>query len=380
MTSSAGTPRGVGGSSSVSCLTDAEMDEYLFSVTDAERGSPEWFAEASTSAREFGESCQKNTGALLGTVDTISTAHDLDMLRAVLGDEKLHYLGFSYGTSIGAQYAEAFPENVGRLVLDGAMDPTATESETVKFQTEGFELATRAYLADCLAGESCPFAGTVDEAMAEIGQTLHELDATPLTGTDGRLVSSGTMLTAIIYPLYSQQSWPYLDDLFASVREGDGDVALTLADGYYGRNADGTYRDNSFEAFMAINCLDYPRDADPDKMRAQAEELVKIAPTFGPFQGYGGLGCANWPYPNITPNTPVTAAGADPILVVGTTGDPATPYRWAVNLSEQLENGALLSYEGEGHTAYGSAGSTCVDSAVDAYLIEGTVPEPGARC
>ncbi|MEB4615254.1 alpha/beta hydrolase [Leucobacter sp. M11] len=373
-------PRGVGNSSAVSCLTDAEMDEYLFGVSEAQPGSPEWLAEAEASSAEFGEACQENTGPLLGTVDTISTAHDLDMLRAVLGDQKLNYLGFSYGTSIGAQYAEAFPENVGRLVLDGAIDPTSTESETVKFQTEGFENATRAYLASCLKDANCPFEGTVDAGMAEIGELMAQANEEPLIGSDGRAVSSGTLFTAIIYPLYSQQSWPYLNDLFAEVREGKADTALALADGYYGRNADGTYRDNSFEAFMAINCLDYPRDADPERMRAQAEELAELAPTFGSFQGYGGLACANWPYPTVTPNTPVSAEGADPILVVGTTGDPATPYRWAVSLAEQLDSGVLLSFEGEGHTAYRSAGNACVDGAVDAYLLDGTLPADEARC
>ncbi|MFA7498589.1 MAG: alpha/beta hydrolase [Leucobacter sp.] len=373
-------PRGVGGSTSVGCLDAPELDEYLFGLSegeDLEVGSNAWIKAAAEESAEFGRACLERTGPLLAHVDTASTVQDLDMLRAIVGDTKLNYLGFSYGTYIGARYADAYPERVGRLVLDGAIDPSTSEFEVVREQTQGFELALRAYVEDCLSKRSCPFSGSVDGAMQRIGALLDAVDETPLRGSDGRMLSSGTMLTAIITPLYSQSNWPYLDQLFTSVAEGDADVALALADFYYSRE-NGSYADNSTEAFLAINCLDYPNDLDVNRMRAQAAELEEVAPTIGRFQGYGDIFCAAWPVDGVEERTGVTAAGADPILVVGTTGDPATPYRWAEALAEQLESGVLLTYEGEGHTAYGK--NACVDAIVDEYLLTGAVPAGGARC
>lgn len=374
-------PRGVGRSTPVTCLDAAGMDEVVFGLGDSdfEEGSNAWLNEAITSSAGLGMACLANTGPLLGHVDTESTVQDLDLMRAIVEDETLNYLGFSYGTAIGARYAEAYPERVGRLVLDGALDPTATEFEVVREQTTGFEAATRAYLADCIGRSDCPFTGTVDAAMTEIGDQLEALGTAPLTGKDGRSVGTSIMLTAIITPLYSQENWPYLDQLFSSVRGGEAEVALALADSYYGRNADGTYADNSTEAFMAINCSDYPRNSDIELMHRQAAELEEVAPTFGRFQGYGDTSCLLWPSSAPKERTPVHAAGAAPIMVVGTTGDPATPYRWAVALADQLESGVLVTYEGEGHTAY-TNGNACVNAAVEDYLLTGAVPAADPHC
>ena len=373
-------PRGVGASSQVRCLDSAGMDEYLFGLPEDEdlvEGSDEWIAAAEQQTAEFGAACEQETGALLGSVGTDSTVRDLDMMRAIVGDAKLNYLGYSYGTYIGARYADAYPDRVGRLVLDGAMDPTTTISEVVREQTRGFELALRAYMTDCLSRSSCPFGGTVDSAMAKIGSIIDDVDAKPIQGSDGRWVTSGTLLTAIITPLYSQSSWGWLDRLFTSVSQGDADTALTLADFYYDRE-DGKYLSNSTEAFSAINCLDYPQGFDVAQMRANAAELDKIAPTIGRFQGYGELSCFGWPVSGVTERTPVQAAGAAPILVIGTTGDPATPYDWAVSLSQQLESGVLVTYQGEGHTAYGE--NACVNQTVDEYLLTGKTPAQDPQC
>lgn len=299
------------------------------------------------------------------------------MLRGIVGDAKLNYLGFSYGTYIGARYADAYPERVGRLVLDGAMDPEATMRDVVREQTIGFENALRAYTSDCLQRRGCPLTGSVDEAMAQIGALLDRVDANSLTGKDGRTVSSGVALTAIVFPLYSQEMWGYLDQLFTSLAVDDPEMALILADAYNDRQ-DGEYQSNSTEAFSAINCLDYPNELDVQRMRDDAAELAQIAPTIGRYQGYGDISCAEWPVPGVAERTPVTAAGADPILVVGTTGDPATPYRWAESLATQLESGTLVTYVGEGHTAYTT--SSCVGEVVDAYFLDGTVPAADPRC
>jgi len=373
-------PRGVEHSSGVRCLDAAGMDDFLFGVSDAEGlevGSDAWIRAAAEEARDFGEACEAETGALLAHVSTAETVQDLDMLRAIAGDPKLNYLGFSYGTYIGARYADMFPERVGRLVLDGAMDPSASLADVVREQTRGFELSLRAYVTDCLTRAGCPFDGTVDEAMGRIGELLDRVDAKPLTGSDGRSLTSGTLLTAIITPLYSQDNWGYLDQLFQTVSNGDADVALSLADFYYDREG-GEYLTNSTEAFSAINCLDYPVDADVPRMREEAAELDEVAPTIGRFQGYGDLSCSEWPVQSENRRERVTAAGADPILVVGTTGDPATPYRWAESLADQLESGVLVTYEGEGHTAYG--GSACVGSVVDEYFLTGKVPAEDPHC
>ena len=374
-------PRGVSASSPVRCLTDRETDERLYGLdpeADLPEGSDEWIAAANAEVRKYGEACQKRTGALLGHVDTGSTVQDLDMLRAIVGDPKLNYLGYSYGTYIGARYADRYPAKVGRLVLDGAMDPTASLSEVVYAQTLGFESALRAYVADCIGTSGCPFTGSVDAGMRQIGRVLQQVDQKPLKGADGRWVTVGTLITAIITPLYSQDSWPYLTDLFTQVPKGDATVALQLAD-FYNDRVDGKYQSNSSDAFSAINCLDYPRDQDAATMRREAAELAAAAPTMGKYQGYSGVSCGGWPIEPVGDRSAVRAAGAAPIMVVGTTGDPATPYRWAQSLAKQLESGTLVTFTGEGHTAYGT-GNACVTRTVDDYLLRGRVPSADPQC
>ena len=372
-------PRGVGRSSAVACYDAAQMDDYLYGIVPAERGSDEWVDLVGSAAADFGQACSENTGDLLAQVDTVSAARDLDLLRAILGDEQLNYLGYSYGTFLGATYADLYPERVGRLVLDGAIDPSAGDTEVTQAQAVGFENALRAYLEDCLTGADCPFDGPVDASMDEVGRLLASVDASPLRGTDGRMVGADTLLTAIIYPLYSAESWPYLSQMFESVMFGEADVALSFADGYNGRNEDGTYRDNSTEAFRSVNCLDYAYQSDVAIMREKAAAIAASAPIIGPYFGYGDLSCVNWPYQGDRDRAEIHAEGAAPIMVVGTTGDPATPYEWAVALADQLDSGVLVSYDGEGHTAYNKS-NACVDDAVESYLIEGTVPASDPMC
>lgn len=373
-------PRGVGKSTPVECLDAAGMDDYLFGLSDVddlEPGSDEWLAEAEAESAEFGAACAEATGPLLAHVGTAETVQDLDMLRAIVGDKQLNYLGYSYGTFIGALYAERYPENVGKLVLDGAMDPSTTLTDVVREQTRGFEAALRAYVTDCLTREECPLSGSVDDAMSQVSGLLDQVEEDPIAGSDGRMLSTSTMLTAIITPLYSQSSWPLLDDLFAEIEAGNPTTAFYLADFYFDRE-NGAYTTNSNEAFSAINCLDYPNDVDPARMRKEATELENIAPTIGRFQGFGDVFCGSWPHPGVDERSQVTAAGAAPILVVGTTGDPATPYRWAEALADQLESGQLLTFEGEGHTAYGE--SSCIVDVVDTYFLTGEVPADDPMC
>ncbi|MDH6235844.1 alpha/beta hydrolase [Cryobacterium sp. CG_9.6] len=372
-------PRGVGRSSAVACYEPAQMDEYLYGLTTAARRTDAWIAELEASSVAFGEACAAKTGALLEHVDTESAARDLDLLRAVLGDAKLNYLGYSYGTYLGATFAELFPDKVGRLVFDGAIDPSTSNFEVTELQAKGFESALRAYLTDCLAGDQCPFSGTVDDAMATVGALLASVDVSPLTSTDGRQLGANALLTAIIAPLYEAAAWPLLSKMFTATMTNDASAAFSLADQYNGRQTDGSYRDNSSEAFSAINCVDYAYNDDPASMRAQAAEIEVMAPIIGRYMSFGDIGCANWPYAFTGERGEIQAAGADPILVVGTTNDPATPYAWAQSLARQLESGTLVTFTGEGHTAY-NKGSACVDAAVDDYLIQGIVPSEDPQC
>ncbi|RLQ82821.1 alpha/beta hydrolase [Mycetocola zhadangensis] len=373
-------PRGVGRSTPVTCLDENDMDDYLYGLSTAERGSEEWMAELASSAKEYGNACAENTGASLEYINTVSAARDLDLMRAVLGDAELYYLGYSYGTFLGATYAELYPEKAGRLVLDGAIDPSTSNFEVNLTQAKGFESALRAYLDDCIGTPECPFKGSVDNAMTTIGDLMTSVDSSPIKNSDGRQLGASSLLTAIIYPLYSPESgWPLLSEMFVDVMSGSAAYAFSFADAYNGRNEDGSYSDNSTEAFSAYNCRDYTYDDDPARMAAEAAELAAAAPTIGPFFGYGDIGCANWPHPDGAEREKIAAAGAPPILVVGTTNDPATPYVWAEALAEQLESGVLVTYEGEGHTGY-NKGSECVNSAVDDYLISGTVPSEDPQC
>lgn len=373
-------PRGVNRSSAVRCYDEPEeFDAYLFDLLSGDYGTDTWIASYEKLNADFADSCEEHTGELLGFVDTVSAARDLDLLRAVLGDTHLNYLGYSYGTLLGATYANLYPDTTGRLVLDGAIDPSTTSFDVSLTQAEGFESALRAYLADCIDAGGCPFRGTVDAGMKTIRTLLDRLDASPLRSADGRELGSATMTIAIIYPLYSRESWSALTAVFEEVMSGSAEYAFQLADGYYGRQVDGSYLTNSTEAFLAINCLDYETSSDLATMRTEAEQLTDAAPVLGPQLAYGGAICSEWPYPPAWERGPIAAAGSADILVIGTTNDPATPYVWAERLADQLENGHLVTYDGEGHTAY-NKGSSCINGIVDAYLLEGTVPPSDPRC
>jgi len=372
-------PRGVGRSSAVSCYTDpADLDAFIFGIPEAEFGTPEWEAEVTESSIAFAEACAENTGPLLGFVDTNSTVRDLDMLRAIVGDAQLNYFGYSYGTDIGARYADRFPEKVGRLVLDGATDPTTTTFEVVLAQSEGFENALRAYLAACPDLGACPFPGSVDESLALIRDLYDRLDADPIPADDGRFFDGAVLDIAIATALYDEGSWSFLSQMFTELRTGIVDTGFLLADFYYGRE-NGEYIDNSLEAFIAINCLDYPVETDRAVIAEQNEQIRAVAPTTADPSPLGDVLCANWPHQFEGELGPVSGAGAAPILVVGTTGDPATPYQWAEALAEQLESGVLLTYVGEGHIAY-DEGNPCIVDVVDAYFLSGTVPVDGLVC
>ena len=274
-------PRGVGDSTAVTCLDAEDMDAYLYDVPEAERGTPEWESEVAEGNRAFIDACTENTGELLEFITTEQAARDLDLIRAVLGEEKLRYLGFSYGTFLGATYAGLFPERAGSLVLDAAIDPSVPSSMVGAAQGVGFEDSLRAYLSNCEQAGQCPFPGSVDDGMSDLAALLADVDRSPVAGPDGRELGADTLVTAIISSLYSPASWPQLTQALTGVQKGDATAAFLLADAYNSRT-EGGYMDNSTEAFSAYNCMDYPVSTEAEER--EAEQLVQEkAPTDSPY-------------------------------------------------------------------------------------------------
>lgn len=370
-------PRGVKRSAPVTCLTDQERDEYRAKshALDTDAGLQAALADNKVIAAK----CVEKTGPVLGHIDTISAAKDLDILRAALNDPKLNYLGYSYGTFLGATYASLFPQNVGRMVLDGAMDPSLSYEELTSGQARAFEKAISAYAASCLQAGGCPLSGSTENAVQQIRDLIASVEATPLPGKDGREVSAPIFVSGFILPLYNDINWPTLTQALAQAAAGDGSGMLALADLGADRQPNGSYSSNSTFAFQAINCLDYPAVSDPAAMRAEELQLRRISPTLGYYFAYGGSNCQEWPYKNVRTPAPVEYTGPEQILVIGTTGDPATPHEWAGALRKQLGNASLLTWEGEGHTAYGR-GDTCIANAVDGYLLDGKAPADNTVC
>lgn len=359
-------PRGVGASSPVQCLTGAEADAHL--AVDASPDTPAEREQLLDAARRFAEACRERTGQeLLAHVSTTETVRDLDILRAVVGDEKLTYLGYSYGTHIGALYAELFPARVGRLVLDSAM--TLTEPENVP-QSLGFDRALARYARSC-ADAGCSLGGSTGDVVASIRTQLDALDAQPLD-VDGRPLTQTLAASGVAMYLYGgSDTWPLLTRALEALSGGDGSALLAAADQLNGREPDGSYS-GLFSAFPAVICA----DATPRTLE-RVDELWRLDQETAPFFGhYFGpqYTCAAWP---VEPNPPPEAdgAGAAPLLVIGAAGDPATPFEWALEMSESLESAVLITYSGEGHGVYGGR-STCVDGLVRSFLVQGAIPGP----
>ncbi|MCX5036344.1 MULTISPECIES: alpha/beta hydrolase [Streptomyces] len=376
-------PRGVARSEPVECLNGREMDAYTQTdVTPDDAGETDELVDA---YKEFAEGCGADAPKLLRHVSTVEAARDMDVLRAVLGDEKLTYVGASYGTFLGATYAGLFPDRTGRLVLDGAMDPSLPARRLNLEQTAGFETAFQSFAKDCVQQPDCPL-GDKDTTPDQVGKNLKsffdDLDAKPLPAgdADGRKLTESLATTGVIAAMYDEGAWQQLrESLTSAIKEKDGAGLLILSDSYYEREADGGYSNLMF-ANAAVNCLDLPAAfSSPDEVRAALPDFEKASPVFGEGLAWSSLNCTYWPVKPTGEPHRIEAAGATPIVVVGTTRDPATPYRWAEALSDQLSSGRLLTYEGDGHTAYGR-GSSCIDAAINTYLLTGTAPKDGTRC
>ena len=369
-------PRGVGESTPIQCLSDGELDEFVAADPDPE--TPAEVREGNELLEEFGQGCVDESGDLASHVSTLEAAKDIDIIRAVLGDTKLNFFGASYGTFLGATYADLFPKRVGRLVLDGAIDPSLSSRDMSLVQAKGFEVALRAYVGACVERGDCFLGDSVDAGTQRIRAFLDEVDANPIEGSEDRALTVGHAVLGIWAPLYNEQYWPLLDAALTDAFDGDGAQLLTLSDAYTSRGPSG-YLDNSLEALYAVNCLDHDDAIAPSQVEEQIPAFEKVSPTFGAIFAFGLAGCSQWPIHTGREPAPITAEGAAPILVIGTTRDPATPLEWAEALASQLESGVLVRRDGDGHTGY-NAGNDCVDNAVEAYLVSGTTPRSTLNC
>ena len=386
-------PRGVGSSTAITCSSDDDSSSSTAEPstsagataspsagTEASGGESyeEWAESTRQSFQELTEQCASHTepAALLDHVDTVSAARDLDILRALAGQEKLNYLGFSYGTYLATVYAETFPGNTGRMVLDGAIDPSLSLAEQGLGQAKGFEQALRTYVDYCQNSTGCPLSGGTDAGVQQIRDLITSANSTPLaTGDPNRTVTGSDIVAALSEYLYTtEQNWEPLNKaLDQAINHRDGSAFVASEE------QETSSKDDGGGAFQAVTCLDYPVEGDKTTWAAQYEQAKREAPVFADSAVGMDLVCSVWGHNGTRKPAQIHARGAAPILVVGTTGDPATPYAWSKSLAEQLDSGQLLTWEGNGHTAYGGDAS-CVNDAVDAYLISGTMPKKGLTC
>ena len=374
-------PRGVQRSSPVTCLSDKQWDDYF-----AADGTPDDAAEESQFValdKTFVQGCVSRTNPeVLKHVSTVETAKDLDILRAALGDKKLTYFGFSYGTMLGAVYAEQFPTRVARMVLDGAMDPSIGNVGLGHGQAKGMELALTRFVEDCDKQSDCPLPNGTQAGLNKLQSFVEGLDAKPLPTGDAKrpltqALGLGAILTYMYFPAYGD--WDTLRGGLQDAFDGDGSTLLQMLDERNDRNDAGHYTSNLYSAYNAISALDYPDRPDEAQVKVLADQWSKEAPIVGASSAWATLLYSYWPVAATGRPHEIHAPGSPPILVVGTTYDPATPYPWAQALAKQLSKGVLLTRVGDGHTGYGK-GSDCTDEAVDRYLVTGATPPAGTVC
>ncbi len=334
---------------------------------------------SSNSARDYAGECTKRNDTTLPYLSTDAVARDLDALRAAVGDDRLTYLGFSYGTLIGSIYADMFPDHVRAMVLDGAIDPSLDLEGLRAGQAKGFESELKRFLDDCAATTSCAF-HEGGRSVQAFDALMASIDARSLPATrlrDARRIGPGIAWYAVLAALYDKASWPTLATSLELAKRGDGSIMLLIADPYRGRKPNGAYS-NQQDAYTANTCLDFPAPTDVVSYTAWATQFKASAPHFAQLIAYNDLPCAFWPVPAERTPKRVSATGAPPIVVVGSTGDPATPYPWAVALAKELDSGVLVTRKGDGHTGYQA--SPCVLGAVDSYLLDLKVPTAGPTC
>ncbi|MFD0266902.1 alpha/beta hydrolase [Streptomyces sp. NPDC127106] len=373
-------PRGVGRSVPVLCETDPQLDRYY--AQDSTPDTPQEEKSFTDMARRYQAACKARSGKVLPYVGTENAARDLDRIRQALGDEKLNYFGISYGTELGGVYAHLFPKNVGRAVFDAVVDPTKTSEGGALGQAKGFQLALGNFAQDCVdRGDACRLQGsTAKEIEDNIVRLQKSLADKPIPGIGGRMLTDSAATNGIAQALYSQELWPLLEQGIDEAEGGQGQLLMLLSDTLNGRDRNGRYS-NIAAANTAINCADFKDRYDLARTKAKLPEFRAASPVFGEFLGWAMMSCTGWPVAGAWETPDVSAPGAAPIVVIGNTGDPATPYEGARKMVERLGPGVgvELTYEGQGHGAYNS-GDPCVQQAVNSYLLDGKVPPAGTVC
>ncbi|MFJ6903957.1 alpha/beta hydrolase [Streptomyces griseoluteus] len=372
-------PRGVGRSAPVLCESDSQLDTFFQQDATPDNTTEERQLIART--QKFNDACERRSKKILPHVRTTDAARDMDLMRQVLGDAKLHYFGISYGTELGGVYAHLFPHHVGRAVFDAVVDPTETPEEGALGQARGFQLALDNFAEDCTSKvEDCPLGDTADDVKKRIGKLLKDLDRKPIPGIPPRRLTETAATNGIAQALYSKDFWEYLTEGLEQAYAGDGRVLMALSDSMNGRSENGEYS-NIAPANVAINCSDEKPRYTPAYIKSKLPGFRGVSPVFGDYLAWGMAGCTDWAVPGAADHPDVHAPGSAPILVVGNTGDPATPYKGARAMVDALGKGVAveLTYKGQGHGAYDSK-NKCVQKAVDDYLLTGRTPEPGTVC
>ena len=368
-------PRGSGGTSPVRCEDNLDG---VFSA-DYSPDTPAERTDLDNRLQQLAQSCEARSGKVLPYVSSESTVRDMDRIRQAVGDKKLTYVGYSYGTYLGTLYAKFFPTKVRALVLDGAIDPNLSAIEVGAEQAGGFERSLDAFLAQCSQNQRCPFYSGGDAAGA-FDRLAAQVDARPVPAGQGRTLAGGEFDLGVAQALYSgTEGYSRLEQALAAAARGDGERLLALSDEYTGRHEDGTY-DSSQPAFWAIGCRDGPAMGGPDAYQAAEPQFAAAAPRVGVALLNAGLVCAYWPVPPVPSVAPVQIDGTPPIVVIGTTNDPATPLKWAQGLAGEISSGVLLTAEGTQHTAFVTAFNRCVDDDVVQYLVDLEPPANGTKC
>lgn len=361
-------PRGVNLSDPIRCLSDKQEDMYL--ASDGKAGTAVQESQLISAAKMFAAACARVAGKKLAHYSTLETAKDMDILRSALGEDKLNYLGKSYGTFLGTLYAALYPERVGRFVLDGAINPNIPLRDQNLVQARGFELA----LADFFKQSK-----TISKSQLE--SLLTQAETNPIRVKDHRALTPALLITAVASALYDpHEGWPRLESaLNKALSKSDGQLLIDLADEYSHRDANGRYTDNQNDISQIISCLDFRDHRTLAQIKADEPVFAKTAPIFGPFLTYAGLTCNFWRAGPVAFPKPLSSLKSPPIVIIGVTADPATPYEWARSLHQTFPNSSLLTFNGDGHTGH-NRGSSCIDSKVDTYFLTGVTPAKPVSC
>jgi pimeloyl-ACP methyl ester carboxylesterase len=363
-------PRGVSRSAPIRCLSDKELDAN--NNSDSKPDNEKEFQQILSDTKKYVEIC-KEKNKHLTAYSTANVARDMDILREALGDKQLNYMGKSYGTYLGTLYAQFFPDKVGRVVLDGAVDPTISNFQQTLTQAIGFDQAFSSFAKDCFTKTNCPLPKGKEAAIAQMQRLFAQAAKKPLsTKSSNRTLSETMMVLGTASAMYdSATGWPKLRKAITQSQKGYGDQFLELADEYTGRQSDGSYPNNEFDSGAVIDCLDVEEPRTVAQIQSDTKSFAEQAPLFGPYLAYGGLTCKYFGQPQEVIISPTQTT--NPIVIIGTTGDPATPYEWAQGLNKLLINSVLVSLTGEGHTGQGQ-GNACIDDQIDDFYLTGKVP------